>query len=60
MGTQSKYNEYKDDYRKKTYKRFTVDLKIDEMNDLDEKLKELGLSKAEFLRLAISKIDDLV
>ena len=43
----------KQEYNKKHYKAFKVDLKIEELKELEEILKEDGISKAEFLRMAI-------
>ena len=40
-------------YNKEHYKAFKVDLKIEELKQLEEMLKEDGISKAEFLRIAI-------
>ena len=46
-------NMNKQEYNKKHYKAFKVDLKIEELKELEEILKEDGISKAEFLRMAI-------
>lgn len=43
------------EYNKKHYKQFKVDLKIDEMENLEMMLKEDKVSKASFLREAIIK-----
>lgn len=47
---------YKVEYNKKHYKPFKVDLKIEELEELEEILKKKGLTKAQFLRNAIKMI----
>lgn len=47
---------YKVEYNKKHYKAFKVDLKIEELEELEEILKKKGLTKAQFLRNAIKVI----
>ena len=41
-------------YRGKTLRKVSIDLKIDLADKWEEKLKEDGISKAEFLRNAIN------
>lgn len=48
--------EYKIKYNKEHYKAFKVDLKIDELKDLEKILKKKQLTKAQFLRNAIKNI----
>lgn len=48
--------EYKAKYSKEHYRAFKVDLKIEELNELEKKLKEKKLTKAQFLRNSIKKI----
>lgn len=48
--------EYKIKYNKEHYKAFKVDLKIDELEDLEKILKKKQLTKAQFLRNAIKNI----
>ena len=43
------------EYNKKHYKQFKVDLKIEEKENLEKMLKEDNITKASFLRLAISE-----
>lgn len=49
---QSKYIQ---EYKKEHYKQFKVDLKADEMKQLEEYLKKIGLTKSQFLRYCIIK-----
>ena len=53
-----KFNEakYKQQYNKDHYRTFKVDLKKEEFDKLEQKLKELGLTKAQFLRDAIIQV----
>ena len=53
-----KFNEskYKQQYNKEHYRTFKVDLKKEEFDKLEQKLKELGLTKAQFLRDAIIQV----
>lgn len=44
---------YKVKYNKEHYKAFKVDLKIEELKDLEKMLKDDNVSKAQFLREAI-------
>ena len=48
--------EYKIKYNKEHYKAFKVDLKIDELEDLEKILKKKQLTKAQFLRNAIKNL----
>lgn len=43
-------------YNKEHYKTFSVDLKIEELEELNELLKIVSLTKAEFLRNAIKEL----
>jgi len=47
---------YKREYNKNHYKTFKVDLKIEELKELEEILKKKKLTKAQFLRNAINMI----
>ncbi len=53
-----KFNEskYKQQYNKEHYRTFKVDLKKEELDKLEQILKELGLTKAQFLRDAIIQV----
>lgn len=53
-----KFNEskYKQQYNKEHYRTFKVDLKKEELDKLEQMLKELGLTKAQFLRDAIIQV----
>lgn len=55
---QEKFNptKYKNDYKKENYKQFSTVLKKDEMEELNELMKNLEMNRAEFLRYAIKKI----
>ena len=46
-------NKYKQEYNKEHYKTFKVDLRIEEMEKLEEYLKKIDLTKAQFLRYCI-------
>lgn len=48
--------EYKIRYNKEHYKAFKVDLKIEELEALEKKLKKKGITKAQFLREAIKNM----
>lgn len=52
------FNEakYKQEYNKEHYKTFKVDLKKDELEELEALLNKTGKSKAQFLREAINKL----
>ena len=50
--------EYKIKYNKEHYKAFKVDLKIDELEQLEVILKTLNKTKAQFLRDAIKQLTD--
>lgn len=47
---------YNQEYNKKHYKAFKVDLKIDELEELETLLRKLQISKATFLRNAIKEL----
>lgn len=49
-------NKYKQIYGKEHYKAFKVDLKIEELQQLEEYLKKAGLTKAQFLRDSIESL----
>lgn len=49
-------NEYINDYKKKHYKQFRVDLKTEDMEELNVLLKGLGLTKSQFLKNAIQDL----
>lgn len=48
--------KYDLEYKKKNLKQFKVDLRIEEMEELEELLKKFNLTKATFLRSAISDL----
>lgn len=48
--------QYIIDYNKEHYKAFKVDLKVEELEELEKILKEKGITKAQFLREAIDRI----
>lgn len=50
---QSKYIQ---EYRKENKKQFNVDLNKDEAQELEQLLKEKGMTKVEFVRKAIEKL----
>lgn len=50
---QKKYNQ---EYNKTHYKRFVVDLTVEEFEKLEKLLKKKQLSKATFLRDAINNL----
>lgn len=54
----NKFNqqEYIQEYNKKHYRTFKVDLKIEELEELNKLLKKKGLTKAQFLRNSIEKL----
>ena len=47
--------KYIQEYNKKNYSRFLVDLPKKDKAELDRMLKEDGMSKATFLRISIDK-----
>lgn len=47
------------DYNKEHYKAFKVDLKIEELNELESILKQDNISKAHFLRTMIRLYKDM-
>lgn len=47
--------KYIQEYNKKNYSRFSVDLPKKDKEELDKMLKEDGMSKATFLRISIDK-----
>lgn len=49
-------NKYKQEYNKEHYKTFKVDLRIEEMQQLEEHLEKIGLTKAQFLRDSIENL----
>lgn len=54
----SKFNQkqYIIDYNKEHYKAFKVDLKVEELEELEKLLKEKHKTKAQFLREAIQQL----
>lgn len=48
--------KYDIEYIKKHKKQFKVDLNIDEMETLNELLKKLGMTKAQFVREALEEL----
>lgn len=56
MSNKFNQQEYIQEYNKAHYKAFKVDLRIEELEELNELLKKRGLSKAQFLRDAIKEI----
>jgi len=48
--------KYDIEYRKKNYKTFKVDLKKEELEELEKELKKKNMTKASFLRKAIDKL----
>lgn len=48
--------EYIQEYNKAHYRAFKVDLKTEEIEELNKLLKEKGLTKAQFLRKAIERL----
>ena len=55
MNNMEQFNQIKyiQEYNKKHYKTFKVDLKKEELEELEKILQEKGISKAQFLRDAI-------
>lgn len=55
---EKKFNQVKyiDNFRKQNKAQFNVDLNIEEKKELDALLKELNLSKTQFLRNAIAEL----
>ena len=54
----NKFNqkEYIQEYNKKHYRTFKVDLKIEELEELNKLLEKKRLTKAQFLRISIEKL----
>ena len=54
----SKTNQQKyiQQYNKEHYKAFKVDLKVEELEELESILKSKGITKAQFLRNAIKDL----
>ena len=50
--------DYDINYHTEKLSKFVVDLKKEEFNELNMLLKQLGLSKAEFLRKSIKKLKE--
>ena len=50
--------KYIQQYNKEHYKAFKVDLRKEEINNLNILLKENGMTKAEFLRLSIISLKE--
>ena len=51
-----KQRSYIQEYNREHYKTFKVDLRIDELQELNDLLKKEGLTKAAFLRKAIQEL----
>lgn len=53
-----KFNQQKyiQEYNKEHYKEFRVNMKIDEIKELEKLLKDNHLTKAQFLRNAINEL----
>lgn len=51
-------NKYKQEFNKKNYSTFKVDLKKEEKKKLDTLLKSENMKGAEFLRLAIKALEN--
>lgn len=49
--------KYIQQYNKEHYKTFKVDLKKEELDNINMLLKEKNMTKAEFLRLAIKTLE---
>lgn len=56
METKFNQKKYIQQYNKDHYKTFKVDLKIEELEELNQLLKKMKLSKADFLREAIRQL----
>lgn len=56
MALNPKAQAYIQEYNRKHYKAFKVDLRIDELQELNDLLKKEGLTKAAFLRKAIQEL----
>lgn len=54
----NKFNQkqYIIEYNREHYKAFKVDLKVEELEELEKLLKEKKITKAQFLREAIQKL----
>lgn len=50
--------EYIKEYNKEHYKAFKVDLKKEELDNINKLLKENNMTKADFLRLSIKALKD--
>ena len=50
--------EYIKEYNKEHYKAFKVDLKKEELDNINKLLKENNMTKAYFLRLSIKALKD--
>lgn len=48
--------KYRQDYNKKNYGTFKVDLKKEELEELEKELKKRNMTKASFLRKTIEKL----
>lgn len=51
-------NKYRQEFNKKNYRQFKVDLKTEEYDKLNKKLEEKQMTKATFLRKAIEKLEN--
>lgn len=50
-------NKYRQEFNKKNYKQFKVDLKTEEYERLNKNLEKKQITKATFLRKAIEKLE---
>ena len=50
--------EYKNEYKKDKYKIFSVTLKKEEKEKLDDLLNKKGIKSSDFLRKAIEKLEN--
>lgn len=51
--------KYIQEYNKKHYKEFRVNMKIEEMQELEELLSKVKITKAQFLKKAIEDLKKL-
>lgn len=51
-------NKYRQEFNKKNYKQFKVDLKTEEYERLNKNLEKKQITKSTFLRKAIEKLEN--
>ena len=56
MDKEFNQSEYIQKYNKEHYRAFKVDLKREELEEINKLLKEKNMTKAEFLRLSINAL----